>query len=72
MTEVVISSKKEEVKEEEEKVEIIKKQVECFKKRQELLIKQEEIKSFKSTVNTQINKKTKVKETNEVTLETTK
>merc|ERR1712194_803224 len=67
VTEVVISSKKEEVKEEEEKMEIIKVQVGCFHKRQELLVKKEEIKSFKSTINTQINKKTKSKTTNELT-----
>ena len=72
VSEVVINSKKEDVKEEKEKIEIIKKQVECFKKKQELNAKIEEVRQFKTNINTKISKKTHIKEESEVQLQTSK
>lgn len=72
MTDVVISSKKEEVKEQTEKKTIIKAQVGCFKKKQSLNGKTEELRQFKASVNSKISKKTKLKEDAEEQLKNTK
>lgn len=70
VTDVVINSKKEKVKEETEKKEIIEKQITCYKKQQELVTKKEEVKQFKSTINKKINKKHHIREEAEVSVKT--
>lgn len=72
VSEVVISSKKEDVIESKEKTTIIESQISCFKKKQSLSAKIEEVRQYKSNVNYKISKKTKFREEAELQLQTTK
>lgn len=70
VTDVVISSKEEKIKEETEKKDIISIQHDCFKKRLKITSLKEELKQFKSTLNKRIQRKKMILEVNKMQLKT--